>query len=146
MILYSCFSFKRTVDKGKSFEDEPVHPPLGNLKATHLRHKHPNADAPTDAPPSGLTRGISASSSKIMEDFLREGQLNPAIKPTQKGFHKVFAAWVLENDLPFTTGETGGIHRLFDYMQSRFMLPSNTTVRSTLARILSRCLKLCKRS
>lgn len=70
-----------------------------------------------------------------MDDFLREGQLNPAIKPTQKGFYKVFAAWVLEDDLPFTTGETGGIHRLFSYMQSKFMLPSDTTVRSTLARI-----------
>lgn len=134
LTFQSCFSFKRTVDKEKSFEDELVQPPLGNL-ATHLRIKHPNASAPTDSPPPGLTHGISASSSKIMDDFLREGQLNPAIKPTQKGFYKVFAAWVLEDDLPFTTGETGGIHRLFSYMQSKFMLPSDTTVRSTLARI-----------
>jgi hypothetical protein len=70
-----------------------------------------------------------------MEEFLAEGKLNPAVNPTQKGFLKVFSAWILEDDLPFTTGETGGIHRLFRYMQSKFVLPSDTTVRNTLAQI-----------
>jgi hypothetical protein len=70
-----------------------------------------------------------------MEEFLAEGKLNPVVNPTQKGFLKVFSAWILEDDLPFTTGETGGIHRLFRYMQSKFVLPSDTTVRNTLAQI-----------
>ena len=61
--------------------------------------------------------------------------MNPATNPTQTGFLKVFAVWIVEDDLPFTTCETGGIRRLFNYMQSKFWLPSGTTVRNTLARI-----------
>ncbi|KAJ6611141.1 hypothetical protein B0H10DRAFT_1656023, partial [Mycena sp. CBHHK59/15] len=52
-----------------------------------------------------------------------------------RGFLKVFSAWILEDDLPFTTGETVGIRRLFKYMQSKFLLPSDTTVRNMLAHI-----------
>ncbi len=63
-----------------------------------------------------------------MEDFLKEDTLNPALEPTQKGFYSVFALWILEDDLPFMTGETSGIKRLFKYLQSHFMLPSDTTV------------------
>ncbi|KAF8181003.1 hypothetical protein K438DRAFT_1976453 [Mycena galopus ATCC 62051] len=70
-----------------------------------------------------------------MEDFLREGRLNPAIIPTQLGFNKVFAVWIIEDDHPFTTGQTDGIHRPFQYMGSRFLLPSDTTVRNALTRI-----------
>ncbi|KAJ7879782.1 hypothetical protein B0H14DRAFT_3434881 [Mycena olivaceomarginata] len=116
------------------FDDEPKQPPLGNL-ATHLKtHGGPSISIP-GATRLGDIRGVSAASAKIMADFLREGQLNPAVNPTQKGFAKVIAAWILEDDLPFTTGETGGIRRLFKYIQSNFVLPSNATVRNTLARI-----------
>lgn len=72
-----------------------------------------------------------------MEDYLREGALNPALDPTQKGFYCVFAAWILEDDLAFTTGESEGLNRLFKYMKVQFKLPSDTTVRNTLARIFS---------
>ncbi|KAJ6505630.1 hypothetical protein DFH09DRAFT_828701, partial [Mycena vulgaris] len=121
----SC-TFPRTVKRDASFEDEPKQPALGNL-ATHLhRHGGPTIPIP-GASPVGDTRGVTPASAKIMEEFLREGKLNPAIKPTQKGFLTVFAAWILEDDLPFTTGETGGIQRLFKYMQSKFLLPSDTT-------------------
>lgn len=126
----------------KLFDDEPKIPPLGNL-ATHIRTKHPNieelvAKAAADAngpQHPGLTRGISAASAKIIDDYLTEGKLHPKREPTQQGFYKVFAAWILEDDLPFTTGETGGIARLYKYMQSRFLLPSDTTVRNSLAKI-----------
>lgn len=62
------------------------------------------------------------------------GCLARSLYPTQKGFNKVFAAWIIEDDHPFTTGETGGINRLFKHMQSRFQLPTDTTVRNTLAK------------
>ncbi len=119
-----------------AFEDEPTQPPLGNL-ATHLKKKHASLDptVPSSETVKGELHGISAASGKIMEDFLKNGALNPALERTQKGFYSVFASWILEDDLPFTTGETPGIKRLFMYLQSRFMLPTDTTVRNTLARI-----------
>ncbi|KAF8226500.1 hypothetical protein L208DRAFT_1301557 [Tricholoma matsutake] len=72
-----------------------------------------------------------------MEDFLKDGILNPALVPTQKGFHCIFTAWILEDDLAFTMGEMNGINCLFHYMQSRFTLPSDTTVCDTLHTIFS---------
>ena len=141
-------TFKRTVDREATFEDEPTQPPLGNL-ATHLKQKHPKLDLsakpPLDGATKGELRGISAASANIMENFLKDGALNPALEPTQKGFYSVFASWILEDDLPFTTGETSGIKRLFKYLQSRFMLPSDTTVRNTLARIFSELHETVKR-
>ena len=131
-------SFKRTVDREAKFEDEPTQPALGNL-ATHLKTKHGNIDlkAPPPTTVKGELRGISAASAKIMENFLKDGALNPALDRTQKGFYNVFASWILEDDLPFTTGETQGIKRLFQYLETRFMLPTDTTVRNTLARIFT---------
>jgi hypothetical protein len=131
-------TFKRTLDKEAAFEDEPTQPPLGNL-ATHLKTKHAGMDLKALPPATvkGELRGVSAASAKIMENFLKDGELNPALERTQKGFYSVFASWILEDDLPFTTGETTGIKRLFTYLQSRFMLPTDTTVRNTLARIFA---------
>ncbi|KAF8186574.1 hypothetical protein K438DRAFT_1596191, partial [Mycena galopus ATCC 62051] len=51
---------------------------------------------------------------------------------------------ILEDDLPFTTGETGGIHRLFKYMQCKFLLPSDTTVRNQLAKMYSEMFRALK--
>ncbi|KAF7372111.1 Eukaryotic translation initiation factor 3 [Mycena venus] len=130
----SSHTFARTLSRDASLDDEPNQPRLGNL-ATHLK-KHGDVPIPDDTQP-GLTRGISASSAKIMEEFLREGKLNPAVRRTQGGFLKVFAAWLLEDDLPFTTGETDGIRRLFEYMQVNYILPSDTTVKNTLVRIFT---------
>ncbi|KAJ6453398.1 hypothetical protein C8R45DRAFT_945232 [Mycena sanguinolenta] len=124
----SC-TFPRTVKRDRSFEDEPKKPALGNL-ATHLGRHGGVSIAVPDTASLGDTLGVTAASAKIIE-FLREGNLNPAIRPTQKGFLAVFAAWILEDNLPFTTSETGGIQRLFKYMQSKFLLPSDTTVRNT---------------
>jgi len=45
-----------------------------------------------------------------------EGKLNPKTYPTKAGFLRHFAAWLIE-DLPFTTGEAPGLHRLFKYLE-----------------------------
>jgi len=70
-----------------------------------------------------------------MEKYLAEGKLNPAVVRDQKGFYQVFASWILEDDLPFTTGETAGIARLFSFMQVKYTLPTDTTVRNALAKV-----------
>ncbi|KAJ6484241.1 hypothetical protein C8R45DRAFT_764215, partial [Mycena sanguinolenta] len=49
-----------------------------------------------------------------------------------KNFLRIMAAWIIEDDLAFTTGETPGIKRLFAFLQTRYLLPSDTTVRNTL--------------
>lgn len=72
-----------------------------------------------------------------MEGFLKEGELNPQIIPTQRGFLRLFAAWILDQDLPFTTGEAPSLANLFRYLKVSFVLPSDTTVRNTLAHIFS---------
>ncbi|KAJ7451915.1 hypothetical protein FB451DRAFT_949167, partial [Mycena latifolia] len=50
-------------------------------------------------------------------------------------FLKIFAAWIIEDDLAFSTGETEGIQRLFHFLRTRYLLPSDTTVRNTLAQM-----------
>lgn len=72
-----------------------------------------------------------------MEEFLLEGKLNPKIEPTQAGFMKLFASWLLEEDLPFTTGEAPGLKRLFEYLEVKYQLPTDTAVRNTLAHIFA---------
>lgn len=79
--------------------------------------------------------GSHAASAKLMAAYLEDGKLNPRIEPTQSSFLKIFAAWILEDDLPFTTGETTGIHRLFKFLNTPYSLPSDTTVRKTLGDI-----------
>ena len=70
-----------------------------------------------------------------MENMLLEGKLNPKIERTQKGFLKVFAAWLLEEDLPFTMGKAPGLEKLFHYLDIKCQLPSDTTVHNQLAHI-----------
>ncbi|KAJ6575844.1 hypothetical protein B0H10DRAFT_2199225 [Mycena sp. CBHHK59/15] len=129
--------FKRKVGKNQLFGDEKPAPNLGNL-ATHYRSHHDDVPVPSDVQP-GETRGVSASSAKIMADFLVDGKLNPAINSTQKNFFKVFSAWIIEDDLPFTTGETPGIQRLFAFLTPCYSLQSDTTVRDTLAEMQRSC-------
>lgn len=130
----------RTVERSKGCEDfdqEKPQPKLGNL-ATHTRTSHPKewsgtAPGPEDTKP--IDQGYTAASAKLMAAFIEEGKLNPVQYPTKKGFLRHFAAWILEDDLPFTTGETPGIHRLFKYLQVSYGLPTDTTVRNQLAKI-----------
>jgi hypothetical protein len=101
-------TFKRTTNQEAAFDDEPTQPPLRNL-ATHLKTKHSNIDlkSPPPAAVKGELCGISAASAKIKfkKNFLKDGAINPALNRTQKGFYSVFASWILEDNLPFTTGD-----------------------------------------
>ena len=135
----STLCVKRTIEANGLFDDERPKPHLGNLATHSHKHTQEMAKAKSDADElsNELPKGVTAASAKIMDGFLMEGALHPAAVPTQKGFLRVFAAWLIEDDLPFTTGETGGIHRLFKYMQSRYLLPSHTTIRNVLARLFA---------
>lgn len=132
----------RTVVSG-SFSDEPKLPKLGNL-TTHIKELHPELLAPDTAEaeaPSVSTslhdHGYTVKAAKLMEDFVAEGALNPKLDPTRQGFLRVFAAWILEEDLPWNTGEAPRLKQLFEYLQIRFQLPTDTTVRNTLAKIFA---------
>jgi hypothetical protein len=133
---FACRTRSVARTNGKiTFDDEDPQPWLGNL-ATHTRERHTDKvdqgdESTTNAPDHPYT----AASAKLMESFLAEGKLNPKIDPTKKGFLAHFAAWILEDNLPFTTGETPGIKRLFKYLQVKFQLPTDTSVRNELYRI-----------
>ena len=131
----------RTVERSKgcdNFDEERPLPRLGNL-ATHIRIDHPNEwrgdGNAQQASTTPIDQGYTAASTKLMEDYLAEGKLNPKTYPTKAGFLRHFAAWLIEEDLPFTTGEAPGLHRLFKYLEITYQLPSDTTVRNVLARI-----------
>ena len=140
------YSFKRTVSTTQNWSDEPHLPFTGNL-TNHIRLKHPekrskpagsddgNSDDDGDA--FTTNNGLGPGSSKLLEDFARRGFLNPAREATQEGFYRLFAAWLLDDDLPWTTGETTSIKRLFRYLKVRFSLPTDTTVRNYVARLFT---------
>ena len=92
------------VNQEAAFDDEPTQPPLGNL-ASHLKQRHSSIDLKSPPPETvkGELHGISAASEKIMENFLKDSAINPALNRTQKGFYSVFASWILEDDLPSTS-------------------------------------------
>lgn len=75
--------------------------------------------------------------SEIMSKFLLEGKLNPAIAPTQTGFCRIFAAWILDDDLPWTTGESPMLANLFKYLKVNYMLPSDTAVWNELCKVFA---------
>ena len=141
--LYLTFCLRihtveRTVES--KFEDEPRRPPMNNLaKHTGSRHaeklNEPEANPGATLTSTPTTHGFNPRSAEIMEKWLAEGELNPLIEPTRKGFLRLFAAWILEEDLPFTTGEAPPLQQLFQYLKIQYVLPSDTTVRNTLARI-----------
>jgi len=119
------------------FEDEPLIPKLNNL-ATHAkeckkRYAATVEDAEDEDP---IEEQINLKKSvELMREYLRNGDLNPNIAPTQKGFLRLFAAWILDESLPWTTGEAPTLALLFKYLKVNFKLPSDTTVRNQLALI-----------
>lgn len=101
---------RRNVENG-TFEDEKPRPRLMNL-ASHTTEHHADelATAKLAAEqPEGSTNppgnSYSGAAKEIMEKFLQEGALNPKRDPTRKGFIKLFAAWTMQDNLPFTTGQ-----------------------------------------
>jgi hypothetical protein len=73
--------------------------------------------------------GIGIDSPKMMQEMVRQGLLNPMVPITQNGFNRHFAAWLVEDNLPWTTGESPGLRRVFWYIKCKLELPSDTTVR-----------------
>lgn len=140
-LTYDCSIWRvdRTV-KGNNitFDDEPTLPKLNNL-STHAKEcrerakidaeKTPDTDI---APADQLNLKMSA---EFMTQYLRAGDLNPAVEPTQRGFTRIFVAWILDESLPWTTGEAPSLSLLFKYLRIKFTLPCDTLVWSQLLEI-----------
>ena len=112
-----------------TFNDEPKLPKLNNL-ATHVteckgRKNEPDTTGIDSKDTSLLNLKKSA---ELMSAYLKEGELNPAQVATQKGFLHLFTAWILNESLPWTTGEAPALQLLFKYLKVNFTLPSDTTV------------------
>ena len=132
---------ERTVDgKAMKFSDEPKLPKLNNL-ATHVteckaKHESGRGDGGNDTGSATSSFNLQKSA-EFMAVYLKEGELNPAQVPTQKGFLRLFAAWILDESLPWTTGEAPTLRLLFQYLKVTYALPSDTTVRNQLAHIFA---------
>jgi hypothetical protein len=143
----------RSIDGPKvKFEDESPQPGLQNL-ATHTSsckarkaaeqkaaNKKVSLDELTDEEAENLVKNSGfklEASAKLMARYMEEGQINPETVPTQKGFYRIFAAWILDESLPWTTGEAPTLRALFKYLKVHFLLPSDTTVRNYLAHIFN---------
>ncbi|TDL22028.1 hypothetical protein BD410DRAFT_695514, partial [Rickenella mellea] len=120
--------FRRTITgPDASFNKEPVLPRLGNL-ATHFKEKHQNIisgeDGSQAVASNPSSHGYTAASARLMAEYMLEGILNPQVIPTQRGFVRLITAWILEEDLPFTTAQMGGFARLLKYLSVHFILPT----------------------
>jgi hypothetical protein len=115
---------------------EPKLPKLQNL-AGHVGECKGVKDAVKKDEPTSEEQMNLARSAKLMEAFLKEGELNPAVTTTYKGFLRIFAAWIFDESLPWTTGEAPTLPMLFKYLKITYRLPSDTTVRNQLAHIFN---------
>ena len=128
----------RTIDgKNITFDDEPVLPKLNNL-ATHVTEcKKTKGHAPEDMTPPISEQLNLKRSADLMAEYLKKGELNPAVAATQSGFLQLFAAWILDESLPWMTGEALSLQLLFKYLKINFALPTDTTVHNHLAKIFA---------
>lgn len=134
-------TFVRTVDGPDIvFDDEPKMPLLNNL-ATHINDckkkdlLESNEDS-IETEPKTETFNLRKSA-EMLKEYFKKGELNPAAIITQKGFYRLFAAWILDESLPWTTGEAPTLQILFKYLKVNYHLPTDTTVRNQLAHIFS---------
>lgn len=144
MLIEARFrTVERTVGKEAKFDDEPTLPKLNNLSSHMTKCKKARTQKTTDSddedrPNSNAAKELSLEKSReLMRGFLRNGELDPNIPATQRGFLRLFAAWILDEDLPWTTGEAPTLAILFKYLKIRFVLPSDTTVRNQLGHIFA---------
>lgn len=150
---FSTLCFKRTKD-GISFEAEPKKPHLGNL-GTHVKTNHEELDRKgkallaagksveevldegIDDAHAALTLtygGYGPAEQKMFADFIEACQEETMVH-TQSGFYMAFAAWVVEDNLPWSTGMKSGIQRIWRYLKNKWKLPSDTTVRNYVQRL-----------
>ncbi|KAF6756067.1 hypothetical protein DFP72DRAFT_810841, partial [Ephemerocybe angulata] len=130
-LVLSARSVPRTI-KGKNaqFDHEPTLPKLNNL-ATHVKDcekKLADAkDSDDETEDENDMEGFNLRRSvQFMESYLKEGRLRPDIMPTKRGFLRLFAAWILDESLPWTTGEAPSLAVLFKYLKVTYQLPSDT--------------------
>lgn len=118
------------------FEESPL-PNTSNL-ISHTA-KCPNKHSLDDAAAVAIAANPSVHSLRdntaLFGEWIAKGVLNPAVNPTKQGFLRVFAAWLIRDSMPWTTGESEGLKDLFKYLCIDFSLPSDTTVRNALGRI-----------
>ena len=137
----SACSFPRTVDhQDMTFDDEPTLPKLNNL-TTHTANCKKKSEAGPTGPdheelPNSAHLNIKQSTD-FMAAYLKAGKLNPDLIPTQKGFLCLFSVWILDESLPWTSGEAPSLALLFKYLKVRFHLLSDTTVCNQLAKIFA---------
>ena len=138
--VHRIHTFVRTIDGPKiTFDDEPNLPKLNNL-ASHVsecQKKNRKTGDKTVDEDSSFNLNLKRSAD-LMAAYLKEGQLNPQIIPTQVGFNRLFAAWILDESLSWTTGEAPSLQLLFNYLKIRFTLPMDTTVCKQLAKIFDK--------
>ena len=128
-------SFPRTVDGAEiTFDMEPKLPKLHNLASHVTECKGAKRDEKKDEPTSEEHMNIKRSA-EIMEAFLKEGELNPEVVVTYKGFLRIFSAWIIDESLPWTAGEAPTLQMLFRYLKITYQLPSDTTIRNQLLQI-----------
>jgi hypothetical protein len=132
----SVRTFPRTVDsKDVTFDSEPKIPKLNNLATHVVECKKKTDDSIANVGEELSDQTNLKRSAELMAAYLKEGELNPEIIPTQKGFLRLFAAWILDESLPWTAGEAPMLSMLFKYLKVKFLLPTDTTVRNQLAHI-----------
>jgi len=69
----------------------------------------------------------------FMQDFGLHGCDNPEKQVTRKGFREFMVKGIVEDDLPYSLGEKGGMSKLFEYILPHgFAIPSHQTVRRDL--------------
>ncbi|KAJ3851045.1 hypothetical protein EV368DRAFT_83909 [Lentinula lateritia] len=138
-----CECVERTVKGPKvSFDDEGKLPKLNNL-ATHSNECR-GKSKPQERSDEGnrmeqsTAEGLNLKrSADLMRNYLKDGELNPEALTTERGFLRLFAAWILDEYLPWTTGEAPSLRLLFKYLKVHYMLPSDTTVRNQLTKIFA---------
>ena len=128
----------RTVSgKDIGFDMEPKLPRMQNLAGHVHECKGVKESDEAKSGPTSTERINLKKSAEIMEAYLKEGELNPSITTTYKGFLHIFSAWILDESLPWTASEAPTLQMLFKYLKVNYSLPSDTTVRNQLVHIFA---------
>jgi hypothetical protein len=105
----SAHLFPCTVNhQDMTFDDEPTLPKVNNL-ATHTTNCKKKSEAgPTGPDHKELPNSAHLNTKQSMDfmaAYLKAGELNPDLIPTQKGFLHLFSTWILDESLPCTSGQ-----------------------------------------
>jgi hypothetical protein len=150
-IFQSTRTTSRTTEQ---WSDEPEAPNTSNL-SKHTRESHPDQrKAYNEAVTAQKQLGPSSDnidvgegvinlqpvhgSAETMMGWLAKAKDNPAWPKTQRSFYEIVTAWFISDNLPWTTGETEWIDRVFTFADCRYTLPSDTTVRKYVKIIYER--------